>query len=119
MLPLITLQPSNPASFDTGLNSAELLPQEAAEPSAVFADMLRLGTAPTGPQQPLVGISLPQPGNDLPLADLPVAAPVGRDLPDAETPLPLQVLHAPPPIIPVLPATDDGRLRAAEGSAAP
>ncbi len=118
MLPLINLQPSNPASFDTGLNSAELLPQEAAEPSAVFADLLRLGTAPAGPQQPLVGISLPQPGNDLPLADLPVAAPVGRDLPDAETPLPLQVLHAPPPIIPVLPATDDGRLRAAEGSAA-
>ncbi len=71
MLPLITLQPSDLANFETGLNAPELLPPEAAEPSAAFADLLRLGVETGDRQLPVVGIRLPQAGNELPLPALP------------------------------------------------
>ena len=71
MLPMMLLQPSDLATFDTALNSADLLPPEASEPSAAFADILNLGLAADEPADISLGTLLPQAGNVLPPPALP------------------------------------------------
>ncbi len=121
MLPLITLQTSDLASFDTGLNSAELLPQEAAEPSAAFADLLRLGVAAAKRQLPVDGIPLPESGNDLPVT---VMAELEADVSEQPEAAPLaslqvELLH-PAEAMPVTGAvTGNGRLAEALGATPP
>jgi flagellar hook-length control protein FliK len=65
------LQPSDLATFDTALNSADLLPPEASEPSAAFADILNLGLESGEPVEIPLGTLLPQAGNELPPPVLP------------------------------------------------
>ena len=127
MLPLFNLQPTSLANFETGLNTAELLPQEAAEPSAGFAELLRLGVETANRPLSVDGMPLPQAGNPLPLTTLAELEAVATDVPDA-APLPaIETLHAellqPAPIVA---AAGEGRLREsfglllpASGSAAP
>lgn len=66
MLPMMNLQSSDIATFENGLNSSELLPQEALEPSAAFADILRTGVNPGAASGPGDGRPLPHGGNELP-----------------------------------------------------
>ena len=118
MLPLFNLQLTNLAIFDTGLNTAELLPQEAAEPSAAFAELLRLGVEASERQLPVVGTALPRAGNPLPLPGLPAIEAAAAE-PQNEASLPvLQALHNELlPIAPVGPAAGEGSLREAPGAA--
>ena len=80
MLPIMLLQPSDLATFDTALNSADLLPQEASEPSAAFADILNLGVESGEPSDLPLGILLPQAGNELPPPVLPDFDAVSSDV---------------------------------------
>jgi len=76
MLPMMILQPSDITSFDSGLDSSDLLPQEAAEPSAAFADFLELGLHSAREIEQIDGIPLPLSGKDLPpeLPELPATS---------------------------------------------
>lgn len=79
MLPMMLLQPSDLATFDTALNSANLLPSEASEPSAAFADILNLGLEAGEPADIPLGTLLPQAGNALPPPALPDFEAVSSD----------------------------------------
>jgi flagellar hook-length control protein FliK len=78
MLPMMILQPSDITSFDNGLDRPELLPQEAVEPSAAFADILELGLNNAREFTQIDGTALPLTGKDLPqeLAESPATAAV-------------------------------------------
>lgn len=66
MLPTIILQASDITSFESGLDSSKLLPQEALQPDAAFADILELGLDTAQQSAVIDGIELPHAGKDLP-----------------------------------------------------
>lgn len=70
MLPFMILQPVPPEITGKATESAELLPSDATEPAASFADLLQLDRAVPVPAAPVEGIPLPPAGNALPPAEL-------------------------------------------------
>lgn len=122
MLPILFLQPSDLATFDTTLNSAELLPPEASEPTAAFADILSLGVESAEVSELALGTPLPQAGNDLPQAapsesDSDTATAVAVDGIPVPSPDSLRVELL--PSIPVATAAADSALRGGLTPAAP
>ena len=112
MLPITILQPSDLATFDTALSSADLLPQEASEPSAAFADILGLGSdSGETPELPF-GTLLPQAGNELPPPALPDFEAISSDVNEGiHVPNPDSLRVALMPSIPVSAAEGDNALR--------
>lgn len=70
MLPLMMLNPLDLGTFTTEPNSADLLPQDALEPTVAFADILQVGLQPLSQMAADNGRPVPLAGNGLP----PVAA---------------------------------------------
>ena len=66
MLPTILLQPVELGTPGKSLDTADLLPSDATEPTALFADLLRISAEPVQPDMPPRGIGLPEGGNALP-----------------------------------------------------
>ena len=70
MLPMMMLNPLDLGTFTTEPNSADLLPQDALEPTVAFADILQVGLQPLSQMAAEDGRPVPLAGNGLP----PVAA---------------------------------------------
>ena len=109
MLPTMILQPSELATFDTDLNSANPLPQLATEPRVAFADVLKMGAKLTLETTIADGQLLPPGGNELPaLAANQMGTLVSGDEAGAGAPvglLPLLPLPAPTGSAPVTAST--------------
>ena len=74
MLPFITLQPVDLGNAQKSLDTPEILAPEATEPTAIFADLLRLNSEQAGLPLPLDGSALPARGNALPPGPAPLPA---------------------------------------------
>ncbi|MDH3429824.1 MAG: flagellar hook-length control protein FliK [Gammaproteobacteria bacterium] len=94
---MMILQPSDITSFDTGLDGPDLLPQEAAEPTAAFADILELGLNNARDVAQIDGIPLPMSGKELPEEP--------PELPASPAVLPINVL-----VLQVEPVRSDSQL---------
>ena len=89
MLPLMMLNPLDLGTFTTEPSSADLLPQDALEPTVDFADILQVGLQPPGQMAAENGRPLPLAGNGLPSVGASAPGTAGTAL---ERALPLPVV---------------------------